>query len=29
MANVGSFYGKKTQHCEIASAVNQLEEEKP
>ena len=29
MANVRSFYGKKTQHCEIASAVNQVEEEKP
>ena len=28
MANVRSFYGKK-QHCEIASAVNQVEEEKP
>ena len=24
-----SFYGKKTQHCEIAIAVNQVEEEKP
>ena len=28
MANVGSFYGKKTQHCDIASAVNQVEEGK-
>ena len=28
MANVRSFYGKKTQHCEITTAVNQVEEEK-
>ena len=29
MAHVRSFYDKKTQHCEMASAVNQIEEEKP
>ena len=28
-ANVRSFYSKKTEHGEIASAVNQVEEEKP
>ena len=29
MANVRSFDGKKTQHFEMASAVIQVEEEKP
>ena len=29
MVNVRSFYVKKTQHCEIASAVNEVEKEKP
>ena len=28
MANVRSFYCKKTQHCEMASALNQVEKEK-
>ena len=28
MANVISSYGKKAQHCEIASPVIQVEEEK-
>ena len=27
MAYVRSFYGKKAQHCEIASAINQVEKE--
>ena len=29
MENVRFFYGKRSQHCEIASAANQVEEEKP
>ena len=29
MVNVRSFCGKRTQHCQIASAVNEVEKEKP
>ena len=29
MTNVRSFCDKKIQHCEIANAVDQVEEEKP
>lgn len=29
MGNVRSFYGKKAQHCEMVSAVNQVEEKNP
>ena len=29
MGNVRSFYGKKSQHCEMVSAVNQVEQKNP